>query len=94
MADHCLHFALSDSNDSEYQQSCSHDHQDTCGRCENIRIILSEIKNVLIVTQFLNNIDKDEAMYTFQTAELAIMSWKGHIVRSANQDRARTDALE
>ena len=23
-----------------------------------------------------------------------IMSWKGHIVRSANQDRARTDALE
>ena len=29
-------------------------------------------KNVLIVTQFFNNIDKDEAMYTFQTAELAI----------------------
>ena len=22
------------------------------------------------------------------------MSWKGHIVRSANQDRERTDALE
>ena len=65
MADHCLHFALSDSNASEYQHSCSHDHQDTCGRCENPRIILSEIKNVLIVTQFLNNIDKDEAMYTF-----------------------------
>ena len=33
-------------------------------------------------------------MYTFQTAELAIMSWKGHIVRSGNRDRARTEALE
>ena len=33
-------------------------------------------------------------MYTFQTAELAVMSWKGHIVRSGNQERARTEALE
>ena len=94
VADHGLHFALSDSHDSEYQQSCSHDHQDTWGRCENLHIILSGIKNIVFVTQLLNDIHKDEAMYTFQTAELAIMSWKGHIVRSANQDSARTDALE
>ena len=62
-----------------------YDHQDTCSRCGNLCIVLAE---------FLNNINKDEAIYTFQTAELASVSWKCHVVRSANQDRARTDSLE
>ena len=33
-------------------------------------------------------------MFLFQTAKRAILSWKSHILRSTNQDRARLDVLE
>ena len=37
--------------------------------------------------------DRDEAFYLFQSAKLAILSWKCHLLRSVKQDQARLDAL-
>lgn len=45
-------------------------------------------------TKFQTEVDRDEALFLIRTARLAIQSWKCHIIRSANQDQARIDALE
>ena len=52
------------------------------------------IERVLGETTFPTQNAKDEALFIFQTAQLAITSWKCHILRSANQDQARIDVLE
>lgn len=94
VADHCVLFALSDSSDADYQQQCSHQHTDLCDRCQSLQETLAKIERVLGETTFPTQDAKDEALFLFQTAQLAIMSWKCHILRSANQDQARIDALE
>ena len=94
VADHCVLFALSDSSDADYQQQCSHQHTDLCDRCQSLQETLAKIERVLGETTFPTQDAKDEALFIFQTAQLAIMSWKCHILRSANQDQARIDALE
>ena len=93
-ADHCVVFALSDRSESDFQQSCNHEHTDVCDRCQSLRENLAEIQRVLGETNFPTQDEKDEAAFIFQRAELAIMSWKCHILRSANQDKARIEALE
>ena len=45
-------------------------------------------------TKFSSEDEKDEAVFLVKTAYLAIASWKSQILRSANQDKARLDALE
>lgn len=87
-------FALSDRSESDFQQSCNHEHTDICDRCQSLRENLAEIQRVLGETNFQTQDEKDQAAFIFQRAELAIMSWKCHILRSANQDKARIEALE
>ncbi|XP_078368927.1 uncharacterized protein LOC144652746 [Oculina patagonica] len=94
VADHCPVFALSDSTDAHYQQRCDHDHTDRCDRCQSLAENLTEIEEVLKETKFPSDVEKDEAVFLFQTAKLSILSWKCHILRSFNQDQARLDALE
>ncbi|CAH3164060.1 unnamed protein product [Pocillopora meandrina] len=94
VADHCVLFALSDCSDSDYQQQCSHQHTNLCDRCQSLQETLAKIERVLGETTFPTQDAKDEALFIFQTAQLAIMSWKCHILRSANQYQARIDALE
>ena len=43
--DHCRKFALSDEQDSDFPESCSHQHSETCDDCWNIRNALDEIEN-------------------------------------------------
>ena len=87
-------FALSDSSEADYQQRCDHDHTDKCDRCQGLLENLTEIERLLSETKFPSDEERDEAVYLFQTAKLAILSWKAHILRLANQDQARLDALE
>ena len=94
VADHCVLFALSDCSDSDYQQQCSHQHTNLCDRYQSLQETLAKIERVLGETTFPTQDAKDEALFIFQTAQLAIMSWKCHILRSANQYQARIDALE
>ncbi|CAH3147751.1 unnamed protein product, partial [Pocillopora meandrina] len=81
VADHCVLFALSDSSDADYQQQCSHQHIDLCDRCQSLQETLAKIERVLGETTFPTQDAKDEALFIFQTAQLAIMSWKCHILR-------------
>jgi len=45
--DHCRKFALSDEQDTDFQESCSHQHSETCDDCRNLRNVLDEVKTKL-----------------------------------------------
>ena len=51
------------------------------------------IEKLLTEVLFASEGDRDEAFYLFQSAKLAILSWKCHLLRSVKQDQARLDAL-
>ena len=44
IADHCLSFALSDSNDTKLKQPCNHLHNKFCQSCEQLKDTLKCIK--------------------------------------------------
>ena len=94
VADHCVTFALSDSSEADHHQQCDHEHRDNCDRCQALLENLTEIERVVYETKFSSEDEKDEAVFLVKTANLAIASWKSHILRSVNQDKARLDALE
>ena len=45
-------------------------------------------------SQFEDEYDKEDALYTFQEAVRAIPLWKSHQLRLVNQDAARTDFID
>ena len=90
IADHCLSFALSDSNEVVLQQPCDHLHDKFCQSCGQLKNTLNEIKEDI---RKLSKSD-DDLLYRYQQAVQAIESWKSHLLRSVQQDKARTDVLE
>jgi len=93
VADHCSTFSLSDPSDADLKQSCSHAHNETCDQCTSLALALRDIEKLLTEVLFASEDDRDEAFYLFQSAKLAILSWKCHLLRSVKQDQARLDAL-
>ena len=43
--DHCRKFALSDEEDPDFQEKCSHQHTENCKECQNLRNVLDEVKD-------------------------------------------------
>ena len=43
---------------------------------------------------FCSEDDRDEALYLYRNASLAICAWKRHLLRTVRQDQARFDALD
>ena len=41
--DHCRKFALSDEQDPDFQEKCSHQHTENCNECQNLRNVLDEV---------------------------------------------------
>ncbi|KAK3731369.1 hypothetical protein QZH41_019552, partial [Actinostola sp. cb2023] len=93
IAEHCLAFSLSDSNDVDYNQQCDHHHDAICERCQALAYTLMDIEKVVSESTLSEN-DRDEAIYLVQSAKLAIHSWQCHILRCVNQDKARFHVLE
>ena len=54
--------------------------------------ILSEVRESHDV-QFYSTDQQDDLLYDVVQAQNSILQWKAHILRAANQDRAKTDAL-
>ena len=49
--DHCSVFALSDPQDLDYQATCTHDHNDLCGKCNGLTETLEEVKKAIEKTK-------------------------------------------
>ena len=87
---HCVTFSLSDVIQTS-GMACSHQHDKTCDQCLALDQTLQDIERR---SKDCNFDAKDEAVYTIQSAMLAIQSWKCHILRSWSQDQARFDILD
>ena len=95
MADHCRLFALSDPKELAFQAQCSHHHDDTCDRNDQLMSSLSEIESAMIAqTDNLLPEVKEELSFTLKQVITNIYAWRAHIVRSSNQDAGKIDILE
>ena len=43
--DHFRKFALSDEQDLDFQEKCSHQHIENCNECKNLRNVLDEVED-------------------------------------------------
>ncbi|CAC5400064.1 unnamed protein product [Mytilus coruscus] len=91
VGDHCLSFALS-STELPFKSLCEHSHDMLCGDCENIDATLNLNKDKADEKVTLEN--KEAVMYTVEESILAVKKWKAHIIRSRNQEEARSSIVE
>ena len=94
--DHCRSFALSDSKLTCFQNSCNHEHNFFCDRCEELKFVLSEIENIIQThsSTMYSNEQKEDYMHDFGRCKENILKWKCHILRSCNQEMAKQNVLE
>ena len=91
--DHCSSYALSDPKDQAFRSDCSHSHEDRCHSCEVLKGALKQIGKAAGESPLTDD-ERDDMQYTFRLAVQAIESWKAHQLRSLQQDKARSTALE
>ena len=93
--DHCRRYALSDSQSTDFQGTCDHEHNAWCHQCESLKnvmiSILSEIESPEI--SLYGKEQKEDLLYDAKQAQDMVLQWKAHILRAENQDRAKQDVL-
>jgi hypothetical protein len=91
--DHCRKFALSEENDSDYQEKCSHQHYEIYKDCNKLIDVLHDIE-CKIQSSLWNPYSNEQRAYDFKQARSHILQWKAHILRSVNQEAAKQDHLK
>lgn len=95
IATHCSAWSLSDPANTAFQKECiDHDHDQVCLRCENVIITLEEIEDAVDVTYALSGRLKIEAMYEIKLAKAAVLDFMKHVMRTRQQDLARSNAMD
>eukprot|EP00105_Crassostrea_gigas_P039753 XP_019923901.1 PREDICTED: uncharacterized protein LOC105330822 isoform X2 [Crassostrea gigas] len=93
--DHCINYALSDPLDNQFQQTCiDHQHDVACDRCQLLPTAILNLKEILDKLADLSPNTKEEMLVDIEAAEAKILEWKSHIVKTINQDKARTQTLK
>jgi hypothetical protein len=95
-SDHCRKFSLSDPTDPQLQEQCSHVHTVDCHLCNDMKVSLYEIKDSINSdsTNYYSKEQKEDLLYDFEKAVSSINEWKAHIMRTANQERAKQDIMD
>ena len=88
--DHCIQFVLSDPKGSALQQKCDLTHNEFCQSCEQLKSIIHEVGEQI---KQLSN-DDDDLLYVYSQVVQGVEIWKSHLLRSAQQDKARTDVIQ
>jgi hypothetical protein len=92
VADHCSIFALSDVSNKCWQQTCDHNHDQQCDRCELLKNIFVKIR--VFIEQYQTDVGlRDRLLYRVQQQIQCIQEWKAHLLRTLHQDQARIDVL-
>ena len=86
-ANHCIQFALSDPKESALQQKCDHAHNEFCQSREQLKSIIHEVGEK--IKQLCH--DDDDLLYVYSQAVQGVENWKSYLLRSAQQDKARTE---
>lgn len=93
--DHCTCFALSDSQNPEFQRTCSHEHQVRCENCESLKSTIKAIGDEIDSPSInLYSVEqKEDLKYEHIQAQEMIFQWKAHIIRAETQERAKQKVL-
>ena len=92
--DHCRQYALSDQY-AEFQVNCDHEHTLFCESCEALKSVKSSsMQAQLPEMSFYSEEQKDDILYDIRQATDMILQWKAHILRSENQDIAKTKLIK
>ena len=92
IADHCRTYALSDSADSDFQEHCSHLHNESCPHCCQLQEVLSTLESECS-SVIRNDEEKADMLHAMKQARNNINSWKAHQLRSVHQDEAKGSVL-
>lgn len=95
-ADHCRRFALSDPNDQNLKQKCSHSsHYLSCKHCQELKLVLDEIEASIKnhPSNLYGTEQRDDLMYDFSASKSKIFAWKCHLIRGVNQEQAKQEAI-
>lgn len=87
--DHCIQYALSTS-EPEFSMVCNHLHSLRCQDCRNID---STLKTIITKAENFPWQNKEATLYMVDEANLAIDRWKAQIIRSWNQEQARSSIV-
>ena len=92
--DHCSYFALSDLQNKFFTQQCTHTHDKSCKYCVQLDDVLCSIRNMInCPTVTLTDQQQRQVMFDVTHAIEAINDWKGHLLRSVNQEQAKQAIL-
>ena len=94
--DHCRKFGLSDPNDPDFQEQCSHQHTLLCPQCDEITSVLQKMQQIVKdnkTLSFYSEDQKNDMLYDIQKSSEAIVQWKAHIIRSVNQECVKQDII-
>jgi hypothetical protein len=86
--DHCVNFGLSDANEKCFQKPCGHKHEMKCKECEDLKMVLKEIENMILSQCSGDHAQekREDLLYDLRQASEDVFWWKAHILRSVNQD--------
>ena len=91
--DHCLAYALSCPDDTDYLEICHHKHSRTCDRCSHLTFVVAEIERAVQEVGSTTDMKEDLAFVTLQSKQ-CITSGKSHLLRSTNQDESRLGVID
>lgn len=93
--DHCKRYALSDPQDKDFQEHCTHEHCDVCDKCEKLKDVIQAVADKIESPSisFYSTEQKEDLKYDLNQAEEMIYQWKSHIMRAENQDRSKQNVL-
>lgn len=95
LCDHCINHALSDPLEIQFQQACTdHQHDVGCDRCQLLPEAVLNLKEILSNLADLSPNTREELFMDIDAAVTKILQWKSHIIRTINQDTARTHTLK
>ena len=87
---------MSDAKDKDFQSICAHQHLDTCDRFESLASVLNAVEGAVqeLSSRNITSDIKEELTFVTSQAKKKILAWKAHLLRSVNQDDARSDVLD
>ncbi len=93
-ADHCLSWALSDSDVPLFQSKCKHKHNIECDKCISITQLGQNIHDLIEPLEQLLGEKYEEIAHDIDQYVSHITKWRSHIMRTINQARGKDDILK
>ena len=75
-------------------QECHHEHDESCKFCLDLYAVIDDLEQIIVDGLYSTEEIRAEFIHDFQTCKEKIFQWKQHILRTVNQEAAKTSILE